>query len=117
MQAPRTWGAQQTRSVCEGQLKIDLVVLAQYTGRVRIPLIAALLLSAPVWASPPVAPAKATKAEPKVEPKADPKPVQRKTEAPKLERHVETKKADVAPSTLSLKKKPSHRVMLADWAP
>jgi len=64
-------------------------------------------------------PAKAAKVEPKVEPKPDAKPAPRKPDATKLERHVEAKKADAAPSTLSLslKKKPSRRVMLADWAP
>lgn len=84
----------------------------------RIPLIAALMLSAPaVWASPPVAPpAKAAKVEPKADAKPAPRRVEPKADA-KLVHHVETRKADTAPSTLSLKKKPSHRVMLADWAP
>ena len=84
--------------------------------------LALLLLAAPAWASPPAAEAKKPAA--KVEPKAEMKPAPRKAEAPKpgaIERHVESKKADAAPSTLTLaptpKKKPSRRVMLADWAP
>ena len=77
-----------------------------------------LMLSAPaVWASPPTTKTVEAKKPPaaKVEPT-------KKAEAPKapaLERHVETKKADAAASTLTLapKKKPARRVLLADWAP
>ena len=96
-------------------LIVDLAARSQYTGHVRTAFVV-LMLSAPaVWATPPTA--RTVEAKKTTPAKAEPRKAEApKTDAPKLDRQP-TRKAAPVTSTLSLKKKPSHRVMLADWAP